>query len=373
MKYMSFETPPKKVSKNIFSKSSMSTFNLCPLKAKLKEEFKEEDETRQLLEGKVAHELFAEQIAILKGEDYRPKLHPNPSIMRVARSLIDRINFKDLVGKGKIIDFESFAETILPNGQKLLGVFDLVLFEEDEFFGEYIKILDFKTGFNISKEIDNEAMIYAYLASEVYGLPVMFARYTSRSKDGYFEHLFGLEECKSFEQDIVTQINHMKKVLESNEYPIPKAGPHCSTCPFLDACLEKGYAVDDLDGMINQQRLYEAKAKELKAEIKKYSMENGGSVESEVYKTFIKETSTPKLIITNKLTKHKKAFKKKDFVKLLAESDMLNEFVSALDIKYTPEVLNKAMELGLEIGETVRKDIQIEFTTEDIEGIEDED
>lgn len=390
MKTMEFETPKKEVSIEVFSKTKITTYLQCPEKAYQKERHKKEDVTRPLLVGKCAHELFAKKVADRKGVPYTPKLVPDPSIVREAKLLVKYVNLDELIGKAKIIGFENFVETTLPNSQKLLGVFDLTLYRDNdtctsgyaEFYGPYIEIIDFKTGFKVSQEVDNEAIIYATLAAKNYGLPVLFKRFSGRGKDNSFEHFFDIDfsddldnenSIASLEQSISIQVDEIKRVVEGFESPIPKAGAHCSTCPFLDQCLEKGYAVDDIDGMITSQRLYAAKAKELKNEIKAYNMAQGGSITSEVYTTFIKETSTPKLLITNQKTKKKKAITKKDFVRLLSESNMLDQFVSALDIKYTPEVINKAIELGLELGETVKRDLVIELTTDYEEGEFDEE
>lgn len=373
MKHLMFDNEDKeKVSLDNFSKSFLGVFETCPLKAWKKKRSFEEDSTRELSVGKASHEYFATELQRLDGKKYEPHVPFSPSILKEAKELADSVDYDRLLTDAEIMFVEKKVTATLPNKTNLIGIFDLVLGCDDEFIGEFVKIVDYKTGFKISKDIDDEALIYGYLATKEFGMPVMFARVSGRSGD-YWEHYFTLEDALAYEDFITSYTNEVKKVIESEEAPFPMAGSHCSTCPFLDNCISKGFSDENLDEMITQQALYEAKAKELKSKIKDLAVEKGGNYQSDLYTASIKESKSKKLMFRDEKTKQNKALNKKDFVRMLADSNELNLFLDVLDIKYTPEVLEKAERLGLIVGENIRREISIDLNSgKSIEEEEDE-
>jgi len=366
MKKMDFDNTPKVVSINNFSKSLMGKFELCPLWTwRLKRDFIEAS-GRALSVGKASHEYFAQEVSKRMSKAYKPSLPYSPSILNEAREMALAIDLDRLTKDSEIMFIEKRVSATLPSKNNIIGIFDLVLYCDDEFIGEYVKIIDYKTGFKISKEVDDEALIYAYLAAKEYKLPIVFARVSGRSGD-YWEKYFKYEEAMDYESILDSSTNQIKVILESEEAPFPKAGSHCVECPFLDTCIERDYTDDNLDDMITQEALFASKSKGLKKKIKEVTIEKGGVHSSEMYTSTLKESVSKKLQLRNKDTGKKKAFSKKDFLIMLSESDKLDDFVSSLNIDYTPEVLEQAEKFGLIVADTVRRDIDIELNVGEVE------
>jgi len=366
MKTMNFDEDVKVITINNFSKSLFGRFNKCKLEAWNLQRNYIEAEGLALSIGKAAHEYFAQRMSRLMGREYKPSLPFNPSILKEAKELAMSIDINRLTKNSEILFIEKRINATLPNKNNIIGIFDNVLYCEDEYMGDYIKVIDFKTGFSISRDIDDEALIYAYLAAKEYKMPIVFARISGRSGD-YWEHYFTYEEAMEYEDILNSYTDEVKKVLESPESPFPNAGAHCQSCPFLDDCINKGnYNEDSMDDMITEQSLHAAKAKALKDKIKERTIQEGGEVTSEVYSSKLKESKTFK--VQERLDSgKKKTIKKNDFIQLLLESGNIEDIVTALDIKYTPEVLAKAEALGFEIGEGVSRSIDIQVNTGEVE------
>ena len=371
MKKMTFDdVDDKKIIVNNFSKSLFNRYeNQCKRWAYLNLRNYIEASGKPLDIGKASHEYFAQRMAKKMGNEYKPSLPYSASVLKEAKELAMSINIDRLTKNSEVLFIEKRVTATLPNKNNMIGIFDTVLYCEDEYMGDFIKVVDYKTGFAISKEVDDEALIYAYLAAKEYKMPIVFARVSGRSGD-YWEHYFSYEEAMKYEDILNSSTAEVKKVLESNEAPFPNAGSHCVDCPFLDKCMEDGYYTDDLDDMITEKALHDAKSKELKAKIKAITIEKGGAHSSDMYKTEMKESRSFK--VQERLENgKKKTISKKDFVQLLLDSDSLEEFASVIDIKYTEEVLNKAKSLGFEIGETVRREVAVDLNRDT--GDEDEE
>jgi len=364
MKFMNFDDDVKVISINNFSKSLFSRFNRCQREAWNLQRNYIEAEGLSLSIGKAAHEYFAQRVSKLIGNEYKPSLPYSPSILKEAKELAYSIDIERLTKNSEVLFIEKRVNATLPNKNNIIGIFDNVLYCEDEYMGDFIKVVDFKSGFSISREVDDEALIYGYLAAKEYKMPVVFARISGRSGD-YWEHYFTYEEAMEYEDILNSYTEEVKKVLESPEAPFPNAGAHCQNCPFLDDCINKGYYEDNLDDMITQQALFAAKAKELKDKIKERTISEGGSIESDIYKTKLKESKTFK--VQERLDNgKKKTVNKKAFIQLLFESGNIESILSSLDIKYNQDVLDKAEALGFEIGEGISRSIDIQVNAEEV-------
>jgi len=355
-KFLEFDEKTTKVVVNSFSKSSMALFGTCQLKAWRKKRSFESDTSRQLDVGKASHEYFAKEISRIRGKRYRANLFYAPDILRESKSYADKIDYDFLLKDSEIMDNEFKIEVTLSNQQSLVGIVDLALYTENEFLGDFIKIIDFKSGFRVSKEVDTEAMVYAFLAAKHYKMPVIFGRISGRSGD-YWEQEFSEEEALSFEEYFVSYIENMKKVLESPEEPFPTVGAHCQSCPYLNKCVAKEYDNDNFDELIVQQALFEAKAKSMKNTIKNLAFENGFDIKTEHHTAAIKTKKMPKL--TKDVRGKEKLVPKKELLKLLSETGNLSLVLDALDISLTSDVIKLAKELGLKEGSTLRKDVSV--------------
>ena len=372
MKTMNFDDGVKSLSINNFSKSLFGKFELCPLWSwTLKRDFIEAS-GRALSVGKASHEYFAQEVSKRMKKTYKPSLPYSPAILKEARELALSINLDTLTKDSEILFIEKRISATLPNKNNIIGIFDLVLYCEDEFEGDFIKVVDYKTGFKISKEVDDEALIYAFLAAKEYKMPIVFQRISGRSGDKW-EKYFSVEEALSYESILNSYTDEVKKVLESPESPFPKAGAHCVECPFLDNCIARGYAEDNLDDMITEKALFDAKSKQLTEKIKNITIEKGGEHSSDMYTSRLKETKGNKLQVRLDNGK-KKTFSKKDLIKLLAQEDGALELLAPhLDIKYSAEVLAKAEALGFDVAETITRKIDIQVNTEEEEENDDEE
>jgi len=350
---MKFLKEEKKVSVNSISKSFAENYETCKLKAWKKKRKNRDNENRFLLVGKTAHAIFASKVAERVGEKYEVPTVKDPSIVYEANLVTERVDLDKLIGKEEILGYESMVESKLSNGISLIGVFDLVTLAEDEFLGTYIHVLDYKSGFKVSKEVDNEVLFYAYLAADKFKMPVLFTRYSGRSGDMWGK-FFTYEEAIALEPLISVYAEEIKGVVESEEEPFPEAGPHCLACPFLDECSAKDLDETNPQQLITKYQLLKARTKMLESQLKNMRFENENPIETPEFVIDIKESRSKQL----------KKGKKEDILLLLLKSGNLERHLSALDIKLTPEVVKTAEEAGFEFKEQVRRSLNISTTTE---------
>jgi len=353
-----------KVKVSNYSKSSLSTFETCPLKAWRKVRSFKDDSTRALLVGKASHEYFAKEVSKKRNKRYKTNLFFAPDILREAKELAMNIDYDFLLKDSEMLFVEKRISVGLNNGQSLVGINDLVLYRTDEYLGDLIKIVDYKTGFKVSKEIDTEAMIYAFLAAKEYDMPIIFARISGRSQD-YWEQYFSKEEALSFEPLIVDYINKVKDVLEHEESPYPTVGIHCQSCPYLGDCVAKKYDIEDIEEMIVKQSLFESQAKILKKKIKDLTFESGVGIDGVEYSTEISIKHSPK--IQKEVNGKLKSVPKKELLVTLANAGLLEDVLADLDITLSSNVLDRAKDLGFSLGKNSRKDVLIQ--RKDLEAI----
>lgn len=356
----------RKVTLPYISKSFAETYETCKLKAWKKKRTKKDEDNRFLRLGKCAHELFAQKIAQRMGQNYKISKVTDPSIMFEAEEILRKTNVNRIVEGTEIIGFEETAETMLPNGMTLIGVFDLIMLVEDEILGPYVQVFDFKTSFVVKKEIDNEAIFYAYLAAEKYGLPVTFTRYSGRTGD-MWGHFFPYERAMALAPLIVPYAEEIRDVIESPEEPFPEAGPHCDGCPFFDTCYAKEYDLDDVRQLVTFHQLAKVQVKRTGEKIKNFRLENQTAIETEEFVIDMKETRS-NAIATKGVTK-------KDLLLLFAKSGKLDQILESLDMKITDEVIQKAEDFGLSFKEKVTRSLSIEAkgeTDEETTGGDDE-
>lgn len=334
------------VSLDTISKSFAENYETCKLRAWKKKRNNRDNENRFLLVGKTAHAIFASKVAERLGEKYEVPTVKDPSIVYEAKSVTDKVNLDYLI-KGEILGYENMASTKLPNGMTLVGIFDLVCLVEDELLGTHIQVIDYKSGFKVGKEVDNEALFYAFLAASTYKLPVLFTRYSGRSGDMWGK-FFTYEEAVGLEKVISDYATEIKEVVESEEEPFPEAGAHCINCPFLDECSAKDFDETKPEELIAKYQLFKTQTKILEGQIKKMRVENDNPIETPELVVDFRESRFPK--IQNRM-------KKEDILVLFAKAGKLEQFLGALDIKLTPEVIEEAKKAGFEFKEQVKRTV----------------
>jgi len=356
---MEFIEQERKISLNSISKSFAENYNTCKLKAWKKKRNNRDKENKYLQVGLAAHELFASEIASRLGEHYNVRKVTDPSIKVEAESIIKRVNFERLLEGADIIGYEDRMEALLPNGLTLIGITDLVLLCNDDIKGPYINIIDFKTSYVVSKELDNEAIFYAYLAAKKYELPITFTRYSGRTGDSWGQ-FFTREEALAFESIIADYAAEIQRVIESEEEPFPEAGAHCLKCPYLDECSAKDLDETNPRELLAKYQLHKAMAKNLEDKVKALRFENENAIETEEFVVDIKETKSKVLA--------SKGLKKSDILVVLAKAGKLEEVLSHLDLKLTEEVVEKVKTLGFEFKDRVTRRLEIKAKDQEEEG-----
>jgi len=346
----------KKISMSTISKSFAENYDTCKLKAWKKKRNNRDLENKYLQIGLAAHEMFAKKIAERIGEQYILKNITDPSIKFEAQNIIKKVDFDKLLSNADIIGYEQRVETLLPNGMSLIGVLDLVLLVDDPVVGLYLHVIDFKTSYVVNKEIDNEAIFYAYLIVKAYekvipGIPVTFTRYSGRTHDTW-GHFFTNKDALAFEEIITPYASEIKKVIESEEEPFPEAGPHCIQCPFLDECSAKDLDETNPRELLVKLQLHKANVKILEDKLKALRYENEDAIETEEFRVDIKESKS-KVVATKNMSK-------KDLVVLLAKAGKLEEVLNSIDLKITEQVIEKATELGIDFKDRVSKRLDIQ-------------
>jgi len=353
-----------------FSKTKLAQWAKCPRKAWYLERELRPESTEQMLLGTVAHAYWAKRVADFAGIPYTPVIPAEApaDILHEGHRLANSGSLNWLLDKNEVVAVEKRVAHILPNGLRLVGIFDAVTIVEDEVLGPCIRVLEFKTAWKISHEIDEEAMIYAWLAVKEFGMPVIFTRFTGRGRDLWEQH-FSPEEALSFGTALAKRLVALKKELESPELPFPKAGEHCQTCPFLDKCLEEEGDVEQ-EEILSVEDLYslqirtEAKLSQIKNRIK-VAVEEGEWQGGDHYEPLVKESVSFKTVLPDERDKSNpvvgKAISKGKLIKMLAEAGTLDEFVEALDINLKDEkIREKLVNLGFGFKESVRRSIKIE-------------
>jgi len=349
---MDFLNEYKKIELASISKSFAENYDKCKAWAYKKKRNNRDSENKFMLIGKAAHELFAARIAFHLGETYNMQKITDPTVKYEAEDIIKRVWFDKLLSGGEVIGYEAKAEAILSNGMSLVGVFDLVLLVDDPILGRYIHVIDFKTSYVVSKEVDNEVLFYVHLIAKKYGMAVTFTRYSGRTGDE-FGKFFTYEDAMALDSTIAPYAEEIKKVIESDEEPFIEPGPQCLQCPFLDECAAKDLDETDPKQLTAKLIVAEAVAKDLKEKVKAMRLENDTEIDTGDYIVDMKESKSNGIAT--------KGVKKNDFVVLLAKNNKLAELLEFVDIKITPEVIAVGKTLGIDFKETTRRNLSIEL------------
>ncbi len=357
---------------NSFSQSFGGVYDECPAKAWYKLRNKNIKETNEAMElGAYAHQLFAKKVSKrFLGETRRlQKKGVHPSIMFQANQMIEKTSLSKIVEEGdEVIGVEQFAKHTLRNGIELIGIFDLILLKGANTNKPYIQIFDLKTSRKLDKEVNLQCMIYVYLAAIMFpGLPIHFQVYSARTNDEW-GRFFSERDALAMEDHLLEYSSEIKADVEGEYTPIAKASPKCQTCPFLSQCVA-GLETEERDiaAITNQLQIAKVAAKIAEAKLKELLNNTDEPVldTGTGFQITMKNSSYP--AIKSKITK--------DNLKLLlASGDGLNSIIDSLDLKLTPKVIQKAMDLGIEFRDVCKQSFAIvssEPSEEEGEGGED--
>ena len=345
---MQFVTENKKVNLSTLSKSMAENFETCPLRAWKKKRDNRDEENYYLKLGLTAHAMFANKIAEHTGKHYTLPEMTDPEIRREAEEIIENVYFESLLKEGTILGYEERLETILPNGMSLVGIVDLLtLVEDDEFYGSYLKVTDFKTSFKVSKKLDNEALYYAYLVAKTYKMPVYFYRFSGRSNSNW-GHFFTYEEAIKLEDSISSYASEIRNVIEGEEEPFPRAGSHCITCPFLNECTEEARGETEIEFLVNKLAFYKANTKILEDKIKNLRMEHGKPMKASGFHIDLSKSKRRTVEIG-----------KKNLIVSLLKSGKLEEFINDIDIKITDKNIEYFKKYGFNFKESESHKLKI--------------
>lgn len=370
---MEFYTEVKKAVKvSSASKSKISLYNKCPLRAyKTLREVKGDFGGSKMLDiGMLAHELAAKEVYELSGKEYNleklAERYPLEVIYEVQENTRATVNFEKIFKDQTIIGVEETFSVELPGVAedfKLISKPDAVAFGNIN--GQpYVRVYDWKTGYGTINEIDSEAIIYAYAAYKKYSLPVIFSR-VSLTTGRYWSNEFSTVSLEKMTPMLVGLLKSYKKDMESEVLPEFKPGSHCHYCPFITQCDGRKY-VTTLRQKMKAAIWAKELAKKYEAEVKDAAKEVLGNI-----KEPLKEGEIPLLpfldnrygAIANTSRSFQLASRKikaKDVIKLLEESGLLGEVIDNLTLKLDLHSANLLNSLQIPTKEVVRTTIKLE-------------
>ncbi len=359
MDVLEFVDEEKIVSLTTVSKSLFDTAEVCPLKAwYLKREGKKNEKLNDNLKlVRYVKDLFSREIAVVAGDKYKVNIKGlSPAIKYEGDLLLNRMNVNAILKESQILGYDLLDSVILKNGLNLMGSINLILMKEDPKQGPYLQVFLLKSGFKVSKVVDNEAIIYTYIVAKKYGLPVLFTRYSVRSGDEWGK-FFTHKEALELEEGLIQYSSELKEMIESDERPEPCAGGHCTECPFLQKCKANELDETNLPELVNKYQWAAAYTKNLQERIKDFVAEREEPIEVKGYAVAMKE-SVSKAIKTKNITKQ-------DLLVLFAKSGKLNLILDSVDLKITDTLIMRAKEeFGIEFKDVSRRSLMIETKTE---------
>ena len=212
----------------------------------------------------------------------------NPEIVRFSNRLAPDMKFqaqkaadrfisyfeKEMAGEEVISIGEMFERTIPELNISVKANVDLVLLADN-----YLHVIELHRG-HIKKELDNQALLYAWLVGKTYGLSVLFER-TSMEEREAFTYFLKQKDLEGIELDILEYLEEIKMETEGDKMPLSNpSAKNCLECPFFKQCMKESadeYEKIKMEGIqdpeilvkeINQLKTFEVKRKDLEAELK---------------------------------------------------------------------------------------------------------
>jgi len=351
------------------SKSRLGDFEKCPLMAykKLRDP-KPIDMNFDLQVGNLAHELAEKKIADFAGINFQvnhmEERFPLVVIDKVL-SILEKKNIESYYNDFQVIGIEESFSIPMPEVSEdfmLTGRFDVISMADinDQ---KYIIVDDLKSGANFKKEVDTEAIVYAYAASEKYGgLPVIF-RKIALASNAIFTEEFSRDRLMRLKPALIFKLKEYKEDMESEMIPDYTPGDHCVYCPYLSQCQGRK-DLSSLNKKIKAATWAKQYAKKYESEVKSAAKEILENVPTEdntlVLVPFLNGRYGAVSKISESWGLKKRDFNKKDIINLLIETGEIENFVDNLDIKFDERLASKiSHDFEIPTKRTVRQTISI--------------
>lgn len=362
---------------NIVSKTSFEKFNKCALQAYLS---RRRPATNAAVSeaasvGLLAHSLANARVEAFNGSNakldqlyvqYSPEL-----IFEVMNTMKGFATLEKHFEKLGQLQSEATYSVEIPQVAdkfKLTARFDAIGIRQigDDAF---CVVIDWKSGFLVDNTIDDEALLYSYVAFKTFGLPVIFTRVALRTGYAYSEVL-SAEEILAMEQVFIAKFKDYKMVLESPNEPRSCPGSHCLYCQFLENCPTKDYDPNELENRFSllQWATQLAKAQDnfLKNAGKEALKNEDQPTESllEGYRVLIPGTSmSVGCSTTTSYQSASRSVKKTDILQAMIDNGVFANnpaFVESLDVKFnTPEIIDAVQNLGFGLKAVTRNTVTI--------------
>ena len=354
-----------------FSKSALDKYDKCPLWAyKDFRSTKKQSSSRQLEIGILAHEIAAKKLADkvgIKREVFDIiERFPLDVIFEVEEEIFKYTNFDYLYNGMEVLGVEesiSFEVSKVREGFRFNGRFDVVSYLTIN-NQKYVVVDDFKSGFQISKKVDNEALIYAFAAYKQYNLPVIFRRIGLRNGKTW-EHEFSIQTLKNMEDRIIFKVKYWKEEMEGELTPEYTPGSHCLYCPYLTKCQGRK-DISNMNKKFKASIWAKQYAKVMEAEVKAAAAEVMSHAE-------IPEVGSESILLPflgnryGAVAKTSESYglkgrklKKSDIIKLLIDTGEIDNFIDTLDIKFSAELSEKLNDVfKIPMKKTVRTAISL--------------
>ena len=375
---MEFINEEKRVKIDSISKSRIEGYLKCPYKVWKNYRDAEFKDSRSLKIGSFAHMILSKRAeAYEKKEEFNidslaAEINPmDMDIFLEVVAMTDRVDIENIIGDNVIISNESLEAIELPEvsenenseGFRLLLKPDLAILRTGD-DGQYIHIIEYKTGFPPSDEsLGIEGVLYSWYLFQVYNLPVVFSRYYIRTGK-MSHHEINMQGLRAMKPLIINLAKKYKQEMESEMAPEAKPSGHCLYCPFLESCPAKD-KVDNMEDKLKSMVIHKNIAKKLESEVKEFAkqaLEEVGKPEAGQETALIKVGDTDIEVVakTSKSFSIPRKIGKKGIVELIEGAGLLENVIDHIDIKIDDEVASLLEEeLGISLKPSFRTSISI--------------
>jgi len=373
---MEFVNEIKTININTISKSRIESYLKCPYKTwKNYREYTEFQDSKALKVGNFAHMILSERAkAFENGEEFdiekiASEINPmDMDIFMEAVEMTNNVNIEDIISGNTIVSNESLEAIALPEVEedfRLLLKPDLVLLRDNEEQGQYIQIIEYKTGFPSSDEkLGIEGILYSWYLFQIYNLPVLFSRYYIRTGK-ITHHEVDMQGLKAMKPLIINLAKKFKQEMESEIAPEAKPSGYCLYCPFLEQCPTAKENLDSIEDKLKAMVIHKTIAKKLESEIKEFAknaLEEVGKPEAGEEKALVKvgDTNIEVVAKTSKSYVIPRKLGKKGLIEFIEGVGLLENVLDHLDIKVDDEVAKLIEdELGITLKPSFRTSISI--------------
>lgn len=375
---------------NVVSKTAFEKFNKCALQAYLSRKHltKKSAYSDAITIGLLAHSLANARVeSFCTGSNVRmDELYAKYSPEIIFETMRTMKGFETLekhFEKLEQLQSEVTYNVELPEvaeGFKLTARFDAIgirTIGSDSF----CVVIDWKSGMLVNNAIDDEALLYSYVAFRTFGLPVIFTRVSLRTGFAYSE-ILSPDEILAMEQVYITKFKSYKGILEAPTAPRSSPGSHCLYCPFLEECPTKDYDPANLENKFSllewATQLAKTQDTFLKDAGKEVLKNEDQPLESLSDNTKLLIPGTNMSVVCSTSTSYQsvtRSVKKADIVKAMIDNQVLEEhpeFLENVDIKLnSPEIADVVQNLGFGLKAVTRNTVTIKSNkSEDVEGEE---